>query len=137
MIKQVAHVCISAPDLAASEGFYCGVLGLEKTFDFIKDDQLYGFYVGTGNTTFLEVFIQNDDISQEHPLIRHFCLEVENIDDTIESVRSKGWAISDKKLGRDQSWQAWIEDPAGVRIELHQYTPESSQFTGRNCIVNW
>jgi hypothetical protein len=27
----------------------------------------------------------------------------------------------------DHSWQAWITDPDGNKIELHDYTPESWQ----------
>jgi len=31
MIKQLAHVCIAASNLAITEPFYCGKFGLEKT----------------------------------------------------------------------------------------------------------
>ena len=34
------------------------------------------------------------------------------------------------KLGGDGAWQAWITDPSGVRIELMQYSEDSSQFSG-------
>ncbi len=30
-------------------------------------------------------------------------------------------------MGSDHSWQAWLSDPDGNRVELHQYTPESWQ----------
>jgi len=30
-------------------------------------------------------------------------------------------------LGSDNSYQCWLDDPDGNRIELHQYTPESRQ----------
>lgn len=36
-----------------------------------------------------------------------------------------------KRLGGDGAWQAWITDPSGVRIELMQYSEDSSQFSGK------
>ena len=42
-------------------------------------------------------------------------------------LRARGVEVSDPKLGSDQSWQAWLADPDGNRIELHGYTPDSHQ----------
>lgn len=137
IIKQVAHICISATDLAAAEHFYCTVLGMARGFDFIKDDEVFGFYVKAGATTFIEIFSQDSAAAADKPLIQHLCLEVEDIDAAIEAIRSKGWEITDKKMGGDKSWQAWVTDPSGIPVEIMQYTPESSQFTGSPCIVDW
>ena len=136
-IKRLAHINIVSNDLAASERFYCDILGMKKSFEFLKDGELYGFYVAAGETTFIEIFSQQEEANTERSIIRHLCLETEDLDAVIESVRAKGWEISDKKKGRDQSWQAWITDPSGVAIEIMQYTENSSQFTGKPCIVNW
>ncbi|MBK5108168.1 MAG: VOC family protein [Anaerolineales bacterium] len=137
MIKQLAHINIGAYDLKASEDFYCNILGLKKIFEFIKDGELFGFYAGTGNTTFVEVFLEEEKEKAATTLLHHLCLEVEDLEAAITEIRSKGWEISDKTLGGDNSWQAWISDPSGVQIELMQYTNESSQFTGRPCEVDW
>jgi lactoylglutathione lyase/glyoxylase I family protein len=137
MIKQFANINIGSYDLIASEHFYCNILGMEKTFEFIKDGELFGFYAGAGNTTFVEVFIEESEIGEMPTIMRHLCLEVEDLDAVIAEIRAKGWEISDKKFGCDKSWQAWISDPSGVQIELMQYTKESSQFTGKPCDVDW
>ncbi len=137
MIKQLAHINIGSYDLKASEDFYCNILGLEKIFEFIKDGELFGFYAGTGNTTFVEVFLQDEVRESTSSLLHHLCLEVEDLEAAIHEIRAKGWEISDKKLGGDNSWQAWISDPSGVQIELMQYTNESSQFTGKPVDVDW
>ncbi len=137
MIKQVAHICIGALDLAAAERFYCGALGMEKKFRFIKEGRDFGFYLAAGNGTYIEVFSQDAVEAGAKPLLKHICLEVEDIDAAIRRISEAGVEITPKKMGADRSWQAWITDPSGVRIELHQYTPESSQLTGRDCIVNW
>ncbi len=137
MIKQFAHINIGSYDLKASEDFYCNILGLKKTFEFIKGGELYGFYAGAGNTTFVEVFLEEERRAATTTLLHHLCLEVEDLETVILEIRMKGWEISDKKFGCDNSWQAWISDPSGVQIELMQYTKESSQFTGKPCNVDW
>lgn len=137
MIKQIAHICIGATDLAASEHFYCEVLGLPKKFRFIKEGRESGFYADVGNGNYIEVFAQDVVDQGSKPLLKHMCLEVESIDEAIRRISAAGVEISPKKLGSDRSWQAWITDPSGIRIELHEYTPESSQFTGRDCIMTW
>ncbi len=137
MITRLAHVNLMSNDLAASQHFYCDILGLKKGFEFYKDGKLFGFYLETGDTTFIEIFTQDPLSDEQRPLINHLCLEVADLDAVIESIRATGWTITDKKRGCDQSWQAWITDPCGVRIELMQYTEQSSQFTSQPCQVNW
>jgi len=137
MIKQLAHVNIGAFDLTAAENFYCKILGMDKTFEFYKDGELYGFYAGCGNTTYVEIFIEDRKIEDVPTIMRHLCLEVEDLDSTIADIRAKGWPVTEKKFGADNSWQCWVTDPSGVRIEIMQYTKESSQFTGAPCKVDW
>lgn len=139
MIKQLAHVCIKATDLAATEQFYCGLLGMEKRFRFDKEGTIIGFYLGLGGRTFIEVFADEGagNAVGKRPLIDHLCLEVDNIDATIDRVRAQGHGITDKKFGCDNTWQAWLSDPSGVRIELFEYTENSSQFSGVDCVVDW
>jgi len=137
MFKRLAHVCILAEDLAETETFYCETLGMEKAFDFVKDDKPFGFYAKAGETTFIEVFMQTSEVSPDRPVVNHFCLETEDIDAVIETLTDKGVEVTAKKEGGDKSIQAWITDPNGVRIELMQYTDASSQFTGNTVIVDW
>lgn len=42
---------------------------------------------------------------------RHYCLEVTEI-----------------TMGMDRSWQAWVTDPDGNRIELMEYGPSSLEL---------
>ncbi len=56
MISGMAHICMNVKDLAASENFYRGILGMEKRFRFLKNGEEIGFYADTGNTTFIEFF---------------------------------------------------------------------------------
>ena len=69
-------------------------------------------------------------------LIQHMCLEVDNLDSVIEQVKARGWEISEKTMGGDHSWQTWITDPNGIKIEFHEYTENSLQKTGKDCVVD-
>lgn len=131
LFRRLAHVCIGATDLTETERFYVEMLGMEKAFDFTRLGRRIGFYLKAGDTTFIEVFAEEDEPSAERPLIRHFCLEVEELEEAIAALQNKGVEISEKKLGADGAWQSWITDPSGVRIELMQYRDDSSQFSGR------
>jgi len=136
MITALAHVCVLSHDLQTTEKFYCDGLGLKKQFSFIKDDEIVGFYLNFGNDSFIEIFKTDKPLTEsDNTAIKHVCLEVDDIHATIERLRSKGIEVSDKKMGADQSWQAWLKDPSGMPIELHEYTEQSSQKTCNDCIL--
>ena len=126
MIKALAHLCVFASNLNRSRDFYCGALELKPHFDFFKDGALFGFYFQAGPATEIR-----------HQRIHHFCFEVEDLDALREKLIQRGIAVTPKKLGCDQTWQCWCKDPDGTDIEFQQYTPQSSQFTKTNCLVDW
>jgi glyoxylase I family protein len=135
MVNQIAHVCISSLDLDATKRFYCEGLGFRKVFDFIREGNLAGYYLGVTKDTYVEVFRQDEVDTQAKSPVRHFCLEVDSIDDISKHLTDSGYEVSAKKLGADESYQAWVTDPAGVRIEFHEYTEKSFQITGDDCIL--
>jgi len=135
MISQLAHLCIGAKDLTATEAFYRDVLGLEKVFDFIKDDRVIGFYFALGGRTFIEVFVQDAVLNSNKHGLRHLCLEVDHIEAFITRVRAQGWKVGDAVMGADNTWQTWLADPNGVDIEVQQYTDRSSQFKGGDAVL--
>ncbi len=136
MFSRLAHVCIGATDLVESERFYVDLLGMEKAFDFIRAGQHFGFYAKAGDTTFIEVFAANGIPNLERPIIKHFCLEVEDIDAVVAKLAERGVEVSPKKMGADNNWQAWITDPSGVRIEMMQYSETSTQFSGQPVVLD-
>ena len=135
MIKRIAHVCLSALDLDEAERFYCSGLGFKKVFEFFRDGKRTGFYLELAPGSYVEVF-QRDAIDTQAALpIRHFCIEVDDIETVRSALIEAGYEATEKKLGADQSWQAWTTDPSGIRIEFHQYTDQSSQKTGKNATL--
>ena len=134
MIKQLAHVCINTNDLDATSRFYFEGLGLEQGYEFIKNNERFGYYIKLGNDTFIEVFTGEPGCAGN---ISHFAIEVDDINGVITRLRQHGYEVGDSSLGGDHSWQAWTTDPNGVRIEFHQYTEKSFQLTGGICAVDW
>ena len=134
MVTGIAHVCIWSKDLAATERFYCSGLGCKKAFEFIRGGKLFGFYLEVSARNYIEVFYREEIVTDPACAIRHMCLEVDDIDDTARRLQEHGYEVTEKKLGGDHSWQAWTTDPSGVKIECHQYTDESCQFTHENCV---
>lgn len=139
LIKQVAHTCIFARDLVATELFYNEVLGIPTAFTFQRGEVRIGYYLDLGGRSFIEVFHKAESSFADTNQINHICLETEDLDGLIAHVRFKGVTITDKKLGVDGTWQAWTADPNGVKLEIFQYTPDSLQFAPRGaiCQVNW
>lgn len=139
LIKQVAHACIFAHDLEKTENFYRDVFGIPKAFDFKRGEDWIGLYLDLGARTFIEVFRKAESRFAETDQINHICLETEDLDGLIAHVRAQGVTITDKKLGVDGTWQAWSNDPNGVKLEIFQYTADSLQFGAKGgvCQVNW
>ncbi len=129
MVKGLAHVCFRVRDLDASVAFYRDVLGLQTAFAFRREDgQKFGQYFHVGGRTFLELFrADRVDPRPEHPGYSHFCLEVDDIRATVKSLEGREVEVSPVVKGSDHSWQAWLSDPDGNRIELHEYTDDSGQ----------
>ena len=136
-VKQIAHACIMTHDLAASEHFYCDVLGLKKAFEFNKAGKRIGLYIEAGARTWIEIFDHKDAPFPSLGAINHFCMEVTSMDEAIKHIRAKGVEITDKKYGVDDTWQAWINGPSGERIELFEYTAKSAQFVGGDRTPDW
>jgi catechol 2,3-dioxygenase-like lactoylglutathione lyase family enzyme len=128
MITGMAHACFTVSDLDRSIHFYQDLLGLKPAFDFVREDGTrYGIYLHLGRRNFIELFQGELGERAKGQPFRHICLEVDDIQSTVAALRGRGLEVSDPKLGSDHSWQAWIADPDGNRIELHHYTPESWQ----------
>ena len=136
MIRGLAHVCIGALDLDDTERFYCDGLGCTRRFNFLRGGARVGFYLRMPDGTFIEAFQQDEIDRRAKSPISHLCFETGDLDETIRHLASMGCEVTEKILGGDHSWQAWTTDPNGVRIEFHQYTIESCQVTGWDCVLD-
>jgi catechol 2,3-dioxygenase-like lactoylglutathione lyase family enzyme len=136
-IKSVAHVCIKTTDLKATSDFYCEALGLTKMFDFMRKGKLIGFYMKTGNDTFIEVFLADEVEKIGKQFLNHFCLETDEIEALHKKLSERGYEPRAIVMGADRSHQFWMKDPNGMELEFQEYTTRSSQRTGQTVEVNW
>lgn len=137
-VKQIAHVCIFAKDVEETRAFYQDVLGLNTAFNFLRDGRIFGFYLNAGGRSHVEVFEKAEAEFSESNQINHMCLEVENLDDAIAHITAQGVELTrPKKKACDDTFQTWITDPNGVKIELFEYTDKSAQFTGGDRVADW
>jgi glyoxylase I family protein len=128
MITGLAHACFTVSDLNQALRFYRDGLGLKEAFDFIDENgKRHGVYLHLGRRNFIELFSGDLAERAEKQSFKHICLEVDDIETTVQQLRDRDIEVSPIKKGKDQSFQAWITDPDGNRIELHHYTPESWQ----------
>jgi catechol 2,3-dioxygenase-like lactoylglutathione lyase family enzyme len=128
MITGLAHACFTVSDLERSLKFYVDGVGLTPAFDFVDETgRRFGLYLHLGGRNFVELFQGNLGERADGQSYRHICLEVDDIKATVAEMRERGIEVSEIKMGKDHSYQAWITDPDGNRIELHHYTRESWQ----------
>ena len=133
MFKRIAHVCLNVKNLSKSINFY-NKLGFEKVFKYTKKSKDFGAYLKIAENNFLELF-ENPDIDKSGNSGFHFCLETDNMDETIEFLDMNCIEHTEKKTGHDGSLQIWLIDPDGYRFEVHQYTKNSSQYNRKDIIV--
>jgi catechol 2,3-dioxygenase-like lactoylglutathione lyase family enzyme len=109
----VHHVSINVSDVDEAIGFYVDTLGLSKRIDR-PDFGFPGSWLDVGGQQVH--LIQGDPPA---PVGQHFALLVDDLDRAIADLRATGVKVSDASLvgtGR----QAFLADPAGNTIELHQ-----------------
>jgi len=135
MELKFAHICLGTKDLEQTEHFYTEILGMEKVFEFFRDGARIGFYLRIADNEFIEVF-EDKNAQSAQSIMLHLCLETNSIDQAQEALRRHGVATTEKIMGADNSYQIWFKDPNGLDIELHEYTKDSSQFTGADVKVN-
>jgi catechol 2,3-dioxygenase-like lactoylglutathione lyase family enzyme len=112
------QVTAPALDLDRSIAFY-QTLGLKL---IVKSDHYARFEVGDGTDTFSLHITDDAHGAASGP---HVYFEVEDLDARVAALKQKGIAFDSDP--EDQSWlwrEAWLTDPAGVKLCLY--------FAGKN-----
>jgi catechol 2,3-dioxygenase-like lactoylglutathione lyase family enzyme len=109
----VHHVSVNVDDVDVALDFYTGVLGLRARSD--RPDFRFGgawLDIGGQQVHLIEGQVPKGDGE-------HFAILVADIDATISELRSRDIKVSDAQpVG--PNLQAFLTDPAGNLIELHQ-----------------
>jgi glyoxylase I family protein len=109
----VHHVSINVDDVPKAIDFYVGVLGLS-----VRDDRpelgIDGAWLDAGGQQ-----IHLLGAAAPPNLGQHFALLVDDIEASITELRGRDIEVSDASpIGT--GFQAFLQDPAGNTIELHQ-----------------
>ncbi len=116
LIADIHHVSLNVTDTERALGFYRDLLGLAElerpAFSF------GGAWLDAGNgrqVHLIETTDVPDDVGQ------HVAFSVHDLDDAVEVLRGAGCEVSDaKSVGGTTARQAFVLDPDGNRVELHQ-----------------
>ncbi len=116
----VHHVALNVSDVDKSVAFYTGLLG-----GTLRDDRPdFGFRGAWMNLGTQQVHL----IEAPAPanLGQHFAIHVDDLDAVVDELRSKGLDVTDPAdVGPDR--QAFLDDPAGNVVELHEVGTAASQ----------
>ena len=124
-ISHLSHACFTCIDVEATRSFYEDILGLKVVHEFRNDkDELYGIYLSIGRNTFLE-FFRGPIASESDGLFRHICLVVNDIHSMNVELQKIGLKATVQRGRTDGTLQMWVIDPNGIKIEFHEYDPQS------------
>jgi catechol 2,3-dioxygenase-like lactoylglutathione lyase family enzyme len=111
----VHHVSINVDDVEAALRFYVDTLGLSRREDR-PELGIDGAWLDAGGQQ-----VHLIHAAAPPSLGQHFALLVDDIDASIAELRDQGITVSDPSPIAT-SRQAFLEDPAGNVVELHQVT---------------
>jgi catechol 2,3-dioxygenase-like lactoylglutathione lyase family enzyme len=112
-LKGVHHVSVNIDDVDAALAFYVGTLGLVVRNDR-PDLGFPGAWLDAGNQ---QVHLIGAQVPTDRG--QHFALQIDDLDATINELRDEGVKVSDAvRIGTGR--QAFLHDPSGNLIELHQ-----------------
>lgn len=131
LFKSIGHVAFNVRDLDAALAFYRDKLGFAEMFRLHREDGALSIvYLRITDTQYLELFPAATGTPQPDYQFSHLCLEVEDLDATLHELQTRGVEIvTPRREGKAGSWQAWVADPEGNRIELMELAPDGMHRT--------
>jgi catechol 2,3-dioxygenase-like lactoylglutathione lyase family enzyme len=128
----VNHVAIAVENFDEAFAFYTQKMGFREAFT-VRDQagKPTLAYVQANRNTFVELQQAN---ANRRPGLNHFGLHVENLKDTVATLKSRGVMVEDPRVRPDDSSVANATDPTGIRIEMFEFGPGSPQG---KAIASW
>ena len=128
MIKGLSHVCIKVKDLNKTIYFYTKVLGFKVVHRFKnKKKNLYGVFLKTGKSTFLEIF-KTKHCSTRLKNNFHICFEVKWIKSLASRLHQRGYKTKICRGRTDNTLLLFIKDPDNYKIEFHEFDKASAFY---------
>jgi len=109
----IHHVSVNVVHVEEAVAFYTGVLG-----GTLRDDRP-DFAFGGAWINFGDQQVHLIEAPVPPKVGQHFAIRVDDLDSVVEELRAKGLELGDPvAVGRNR--QAFLDDPAGNAIELHE-----------------
>jgi glyoxylase I family protein len=112
-VRGVHHVSINVDDVERAKHFYTEVLGLTERADR-PDFGFGGAWLDAGGQQ-VHLIASSPPPAQG----QHFALQVDDLPSVIAELRSRDVEVTDA-IPVASSFQAFLNDPSGNQIELHQ-----------------
>lgn len=142
----LGHPALLCNDMDAMKIFYIEVMGFEEAFTlFFDNGEPWLTYIEITEGQFLELFYKKypSPNKTKQRSFHHFCLEVNDMEKTLEMLHSKGVTVYNGPVDGQRVMEipnknmqpgmcgtlcAFIRDPEGNDIELQEYTKDSMQI---------
>jgi glyoxylase I family protein len=125
VFKRIDHLEIIPKDIEETISFYTDVLGFKvKERNKMNMPALSEItYLTLGDTMIELLAFKSPAPGPEAPFVgyRMLALEVDDMDKTVEYLKTKGVAITRGPVTMGKTKRAEIKDPSGISIELRQW----------------
>ncbi len=125
-VNKIHHVAIICSNYEVSKKFYTEVLGfsiIEETFRDSRNSYKLDLQVGENDQ--IELFsFPNPPKRSRNPEacgLRHLCFEVDDIEETVRYLTSKGVAVEDIRIDEITGKQfTFFKDPDDLPLEIYE-----------------
>ncbi len=118
--KGLDHVAVNVPDVPAAVDFYTNVLGLVQNFER-PDFGLPGAWLEAGGQQ-----VHLIELPAPPNLGQHFALLYDDLVAVVAALRAEGLEVTDPMPSGPNRHQAFVSDPWGNGIELHQHPRQTA-----------
>jgi glyoxylase I family protein len=115
--RGIDHVALNVLDVPGALVFYTDVLGLTQRDDR-PDFGIAGAWLNAGDQQ-----VHLIELPPPNGMGQHFALLYEDIGAVVERLRTQGITVSDPAASSPGRRQAFLNDPWGNSIELHERDP--------------
>lgn len=125
-VSRIHHVAIICSNYEVSKNFYTKVLGFSIIQETFRDSRnSYKLDLKVGENDQIELFsFPNPPERSSNPEacgLRHFCFEVDDIEETVRCLKSKGVAVEDIRIDQITGKRfTFFKDPDNLPLEIYE-----------------
>lgn len=129
MLLCLGHVTLRSADFERTEHFYCDLLGMR--IGPRPAIPLPGRWLYVGDEAVLHVLPRQTAPPRDtQPVVDHFAFNADDRTGFEQRLTAAGQPFESRRLADSDTWQIFLTDPDGVRVEL-SFTPQHGSNAGR------